>query len=219
MDYIPTEVDGRDAWLGSFAHQLSLTPGEYGQTAASIAGVVSAIDAAHAAWLVANQTATRTADSIASRDALTADAVAQVRVLAKLIKAAPGVSDAALLRLGLRPNSTSRTPIYVPDTRPGLMVLGGVTGSQTLTFNNPDDPTRRGKPFGARSIQVWVCVNAQPVADVAQARLLGNYTRGPIGVAFDAADNGKTATYFARWQGTRGDLSPVSAPVSMTIAA
>ena len=212
-------MDARDAWLGSFAHQLSLTPGEYGQTAASIAGVVGAVDAAHAAWLVANLPGTRTTDSIASRDVLTADAVTEVRVLAKLIKAAPGVSDAALLRLGLRPNSTSRTPIYVPDTQPGLMVVGSTTGSQTLAYSNPADPTRRGKPFGAASIQILVAVAAGPVDDVRQANILGCYTRGPIGVAFDATDKGKTATYFARWQGRRGDVSPVSTPVSMLIAA
>jgi hypothetical protein len=38
-------------------------------------------------------------------------------------------------------------------------------------------------------------------------------------VVFDAEDNGKIATYFARWSSRRGDMSNWSAPASMAIAA
>ena len=47
----------------------------------------------------------------------------------------------------------------------------------------------------------------------------GKFTRNPIAVAFQAADNGKTATYWGRWAGSRGDTSPFSNPVHLGIAA
>jgi len=43
--------------------------------------------------------------------------------------------------------------------------------------------------------------------------------RNPIGVAFQAADNGKMATYFARWANSKGDTGPWSVPFTFGIAA
>jgi hypothetical protein len=53
----------------------------------------------------------------------------------------------------------------------------------------------------------------------ANARLIGDYTRNPVVVAFEHRADGKKATYFARWKGSRGDVGPWSTPVSMRIAA
>ena len=46
-------------------------------------------------------------------------------------------------------------------------------------------------------------------------RLFVNDMRGPL---YSVADNGKQATYFARWAGSRGDTSPWSAPATLAIA-
>ena len=94
-------------------------------------------------------------------------------------------------------------------------------GSQTLRYNDSIDPSKRGGlPAGADCLLLYLAISEGPVADVAQARLAGKFSRNPVGVGFDAADNGKTATYFAQWAGRRnGDVGPMSGPQSMVIAA
>lgn len=51
------------------------------------------------------------------------------------------------------------------------------------------------------------------------AKLVGKFTRNPIGVDFASKDGGKVATYYARWVSRRGETGPWSAPVRMHIAA
>ena len=81
------------------------------------------------------------------------------------------------------------------------------------------DPNKRAKPFGAISLQLFVNVAEEVDPNPDTARFVGNYTKNPIVVAFDHSENGKQATYFARWQGRRGDVGPWSVPVSLAIAA
>ena len=55
--------------------------------------------------------------------------------------------------------------------------------------------------------------------DANDAVFVGNFTKNPIAVAFSPEDDGKCATYFARWQSRCGDTGPWSLPVTMRIAA
>jgi hypothetical protein len=51
------------------------------------------------------------------------------------------------------------------------------------------------------------------------AGFYGAFTKNPVAVGFAGTDDGKMATYFARWASPRGDVGPWSLPVSMRIAA
>ena len=53
-----------------------------------------------------------------------------------------------------------------------------------------------------------------------KAEIIGTYTRGPIGVPYDHADNGKTRDVLGGAGATRGrSAASTPLPVSMTIAA
>ena len=80
----------------------------------------------------------------------------------------------------------------------------------------PDSPA---KPFGATELQLFRTIGTAPATDPEQAQFYGKFTKNPVGVAFQPADNGKQATYFARWASRRGEVGPWSAPVSLAIAA
>jgi hypothetical protein len=58
-----------------------------------------------------------------------------------------------------------------------------------------------------------------PAYDPKQAQFRGTVTRNSVHVGFEPSENGKVATYFARWAGRRGDVGPWSLPVFMRIAA
>ena len=218
-DYIPTTDLGGLAWLTSFARQLAATPDAYGQAPATAADVRRVVDEAARAMEIAAQPATRTGDAVAQKSAAMAQAKARCRRLARMIKAMPGVDSAALLRLGLRPDSAARTPIYAPQTAPLLTIVGATAGTQTVRFADAGRPTRRAKPPGAAHLLLVCRVSEHRCCDPREAEVVGGFSRGPILVSFEAADDAKTATYFARWVGRRGDHGAWSAPVSMTVAA
>jgi hypothetical protein len=64
-----------------------------------------------------------------------------------------------------------------------------------------------------------VAVGTAPTIDPNTATFYGAVTRNPVPVAFNPADNGKQATYFARWADRKGQVGPWSLPVTMAIAA
>ena len=107
----------------------------------------------------------------------------------------------------------------MPTTRPLLGINDALPGSQTLTFRDSDATDRRGRPRGVASLLLLRAVADGPEADVGKAEIFGSYTRGPIGIPYEHADNGKTATYWACWCNPREERGALSMPVSMTIAA
>jgi len=93
--------------------------------------------------------------------------------------------------------------------------------SDDLVVNSPINliNDKKAKPFGAQTVELRVAVTEDGTSDVNLARTYGLFSKNPIGVAFEHADNQKTATYWARWANVRGQAGPWSIPVSMTIAA
>ena len=64
-----------------------------------------------------------------------------------------------------------------------------------------------------------MAVTEEESAPLAQAQFYGKFTRNPIEVDFTEEQDGKVATYYARWASQRGDTGPWSVPVSFRIAA
>jgi hypothetical protein len=60
-------------------------------------------------------------------------------------------------------------------------------------------PDKASRKFGLAKLQLCVAIGDGEARDPEQAKFVGAFTTNPIGVDFDAADDGKQATYFARW--------------------
>jgi hypothetical protein len=142
-----------------------------------------------------------------------------VRPYAQQIKSSRGISNADKSALGLTIDDASSTPVPAPTSSPILAILGATPGMHTLRFADSNTPEKRGKPVGAIGLQLFIAIAAAAVADPGVARLQGFVTRQPYGVPFDSADNGKIATYFARWQTRTGLTGPWSNAISFTVAA
>jgi hypothetical protein len=172
-----------------------------------------------AARAVAVNPATRTVGSIDLKDAKMASALGICRVFYRQIQNNVGVSNDDKLLIGVTPLSTARTKRNCPQTTPGLNAVAATQGAHTLTYFNSVDPNNRSKPFGATEIELFVAIAADEVESAADAKFYRKFTTNPMAVFFTPADKNKTATYFARWAGIRGDVSPFSAGVSLPIAA
>lgn len=191
----------------------------YKTTAAEFAPVVAAVEAFAAAQAVAMNPATKTDGTIAARRASRSAAEVALKPVVMRIKYDATISDQLKLDVGIRPNSTTRRPRPLLDEPPVLTVVGATPGTQTLRYAALDGIEGGKKPDGATAIQVFMKIAEAPIVDPTDAAFYAAYTRNPLAVVFDPADNKKVATYFARWTNPKGQFSPWSAAASMTIAA
>jgi hypothetical protein len=202
-----------------FLGGIAANAGTYQLAAPDVNAIEVAVEAFAAAYAIANNPATRTPVTIATKDEARAEAEEICRQYAIQIKFNAGISDPLKIAIGVRPVNTSRQPINPPASSPLLNVLGATPGSHTVRFADTSTPDSGAKPFGAAQIQLFVAVATSAAVDPGTADFYGAFTRNPIGVSFDAANDGKIATYFARWASLKGDTGPWSLPVSMRIAA
>lgn len=123
------------------------------------------------------------------------------------------------IAIGVRPVNLNRSPISAPASSPALAILSATNGQHHLHFCDSTNVTRRAKPVGAASLQLFVHVGDEPDADPERASFYGAFTTNRVTVDFDHDDGGKYATYFGRWASRRGKVGPWSIAQSMRVAA
>jgi len=218
-DYIPREDAQFRTWATQFAAYISANASAFLLSSAQAASIQSVVDDFDAAYLVATAEATRTKPTIIAKDDARSIAESLCRQYAIIIKETPGISDEDKVAAGVRPVNPNRDPIQCPQTSPIVTIIGNTPSAQTLEYRDPTEPASKAKPFGASELQLFLAIAETENSPLADARFVGKFTRNPIAVEFDEGDNGKFATYYARWASVRGEVGPWSLPVSMAIAA
>ena len=206
-------------WMKHLLAGIAAEPSRYDCSQPDCENLAVVVGNYDRAYTLATGETTRTKPSIDDKDVCRAAAEQTCRQFANLIRNNGGISDSDKIAIGIRPANPDRTPIFAPRSSPLLNVVGATPGSQTVRYADSSTPDSGRKPFGAIQLQLFVVVDEAGSFDPEAGRLVGNFTRNPVGVAFAHADNGKVATYFARWGGRRGDVGPWSLPVAMRIAA
>ena len=206
-------------WMTRFARVLSADPGAYHVPVAAAAEVAGRAAAFEAARVVAVAEPTRTAGNVALKDAARAAAEAVCRRYYTQVKNDPDVDDVLKVKLAVRPVNRRRTRSAAPRGWPVLNTPALGHGFHVLRFSPSDAPSRRGRPDGAASIQLFLAVGDGRAAGPDDARLQGVHTADVLRVRFDPSDDGKVATYFARFAGPRGQPGPWSAPAHARVAA
>lgn len=217
--YIPTREADALIWMQAFASTIQANFATYELTSADATTISNAVQAFADALAIVAEPTTRTPVNVNTKDTLRNAAENLCRQYATQIKYNNGISDASKIAAGVRPVNNSREPIFVPQTSPLVNVTAATPGAHTVRFADSLDPNERKKPFGAASLQLFCFIGDEPTVNEDDAKFIGLFTKNPIAVAFDPDDDGKMATYFARWSGKRGDTGPWSLPVSMRIAA
>ena len=217
-DYIPAEDAEFRTWLESFANGIASKPHVYMLSQAQADSITEVAEDFFQKYATASNVETRTKASIIAKSNSRHVAESLCRMYAMQIKENVGISDEDKVNIGVRPINPSREPIECPQSWPVINVLGNTPGTQTLKYI--DSVTEeKAKPFGATELQLFVAITANPDAPLSEARFYGKFTRNPIAVSFDEGDDGKCATYYARWVSARGEHGPWSLPATMRIAA
>lgn len=218
-DYIPREDAQFSLWAQAFASGISANPALYMLTPAQATFIQNQVNTFVAALLVASNENTRTKPTIAAKDDARSICENTCRQYAIDIKNNEGITDAAKLAIGVRPINPDRNPIECPQTSPLLAILGNTPGSQTIRYADTNTPDSAAKPFGASELQLYLGISTTEPAPFSACQFYGKFTKNPINVEFSEVDDGKMATYYARWASVRGETGPLSLPQSMRIAA
>lgn len=218
-DYIPSPDAEALTWMQTFSGGISASVATYDLVAADATAIDAKVDAFASAHAVAANPATRTPVTVNLKEAARGEAESICRQYAARIKVNAGISDANKIAIGVRPINTDRVPVPPPATSPLLNIVLATPGVQQLRYADSLTPDSGAKPAGAASLQLFVAVGTAAAIDPDAADFRGAFTRNPLAVDFAAADDGKIATYFARWANLKGEVGPWSLPVSMRIAA
>ena len=217
--YIPSRDAELGQWATNFSSLISSSPGTYGLVAGDATTIATYVNAFTTALAVVNNPGTKTKATVAAKDGAKAAMLDIVRPYAQQVRNNAGVSNADKTSLGVRIVDLTKTPVPPPNSSPLLNVLAATPGEHELRYADGNSPDSRSKPLGAIGLQLFVAVAAGSVNDPAVAPFRAFVTRQPYAVSFEPADNGKIATYFARWQNAKGQTGPWSNPISFTIVA
>lgn len=143
------------------------------------------------------------------------DALEQLlRSYLRIIKAAPGVTDAQLAALGFSPDDTSESPQIA--TRPVATVDTGERLRHTIDFRDEATPNIRRRPPGTIGCEIFIKIGGAPPVDDKECDFLTLDTGTPYLAEFNGTDAGKTAHYMLRWR-LKDGTSPWSVTISATI--
>lgn len=202
MASYPPYLPPKDAlfanWLSNFSTLLSGNPTDYGLDAADAVAVAAVNTTFQDAYLVSQDPSTRTAPTVAAKDAARASAEAVVRPYAVQISRNSAVTDQKKADIGVTIPSQVPTPIAAPTVAPDLALIAATHGSMSLSYKAAGS-SGKSKPFGAIGVEIFRSVGTVSATDPAQATYNGTVTKSPFRQSFAAEDAGKVCTFFARF--------------------
>jgi hypothetical protein len=213
--FLPDQDQDLEAWANNFDTRITATPTAFGLVAGDATAFHSLAADFTAKLAAAVNPATRTKVTVAQKDISRAALKAKARSLAKIVNAYPPITNAQRADLGLTIRDTTPTPVPPPATKPLL----AVDPDGTLRLVDETMPDRRGKPSGVRGAVVFTKIDGPAPTDPDDAKFSILATRFRAALPIPGGSNGKTLWVLAQWFNERGELGPVSAVASTTIAA
>jgi hypothetical protein len=224
-DYLPNKDADLMVFGNAFASKVTAAPATYGLVANDATAISAAAADFAAKYATAADEATRTAAAIVAKDAARLTLIAILRAYAMMIKPNRAVSDEAKTDLGIGIYDFNRAPVAAPETRPQINIVAVDLLRHKLLITDSTTPNKKGKPAGAIGLQFFCQVGdtpggvaGAPPSDPQSCRFQAFLSKAAMTMEFSAADAGKKAWYFARWQTGTGKVGPFSQVASMTVA-
>lgn len=204
IPYIPPADALYLSWLTNFATLIAANPAAYGLVAGDAASITAQDVSYSTAYAVAIDPPTRTAPTVAAKDAARAVSEAVVRPYAINIRNNAGISNQAKLDVGVTVPDLTPTPVPAPATAPVLMLVMAQILQHQLQFRDALTPLLKMKPMNVIGCQIYRAIGTVAAVDPSQASYFAVATKTPFLIPFDGADRGKVCTYFARWNTRSG---------------
>lgn len=217
--YIPQRESLLKAFAVNFAALITATPANYALSAGNATTIQDSVDDFVAAYDLANDPTTRTATTVANKDATRVFMLQIIRPFAQQIRNNGGVSNELKVGLGLTIRDTVPTPVATPVTQPLLSIIAATPLNHTLRFADAATPDKRSKPFGVKFLELLRWIGPNPPTDYELWPLANLSTKNPVSSDFASSDAAKLCQYVGRWVTGRGLKGPWSAVVSMGVVA
>ena len=219
-DYLPTKESELKTFALNFATLIKATPADYGLVAADGTELDRVAQDYADKYDLAYNPATRTEATVDAKDSARITLTEVLRGYAIQIKSNRELTDQAKINLGIGVYDFTHTPIPAPSTRPLVEVVKVDVRRHELRFADSTTPDKKAKPTGVLGLQLFYHVgeaSAGAPTDPLASRFHAFITRSTLKLDFSAADAGKTAWYYARWQTATGLTGPWSVVISMPI--
>jgi hypothetical protein len=225
VSYLPSKEAELKVFVQNFAALIVAVPATYGLVANDGTAIDAAVQAYADAFDAAQNPATRTAAALVTKNAAKSTVIAIVRGYAMMIKTNRAVMDEAKTNLGIGVYDFQRTAVPAPISFPVLKLMGATPLRHELRWNDSGAPDSKARPAGVVGLQLFCQVGdtpggspGAPPNDPLASRFRCFTTKQPYRMELAAADEGKKAFYYARWQTATGLTGPFSQVVSMTVA-
>jgi hypothetical protein len=217
--YMPRKDADALAWMQAFSRGLADRPGVFPVTPGEVAAVDESVGRFAAAMAVASDPTRRTTVAVTLKDAARLAAEDACRPIYARIRLDKSVDDTDKIAIGVRPVKTAYARLAAPDTAP-ILAQGELSWSAyEINYRTSHGVSGRAKPAGATALQVFRAIGDGPATSIEQAAYFRSVSRSPMRVEYTSADNGKTATYFARRVTRKGETGPWSAPLSVRVVS
>jgi hypothetical protein len=208
-------------WSANFATKISVAPEMFGLSAAQAAeyGTRNAMYlAATTALMTARAQGTRSEAMTAARDAAKAPLLSYGRQLYAIISANDAVSNADKAGLGIHVRSGGPSPIPAPAACPRVGIVSVAARTVSVSIDDGTGAPRPRKLAGAIHAFVYTHVGESYPSNPAVWQFNGVATRASRQIAFpDTVPNGAQVWVRAAWVNRRGQIGPLSAPVTTNL--
>jgi hypothetical protein len=217
-DFLPERQAELLHWSRAFRQQIVAQPTMFGLTAEQAAWYATLDDAFAHELKLAREPTTRTPVQIKKKDEAKKALKAGARMLARIVRATPGITNTQRVQLGLTVRDEELTPAARPSSAPEVVLLPSSGRTVRVRVRDTAAPDRRGKPDGFAGAAVFSYVGDKPATRMADWTFEGNMTRPVFAIDFDSAvPAGARVWIAAMWYNTRGQTGPASDAKSVRV--
>lgn len=220
MGYLPRRESELLTWAQHFDATLATSAGTYNLSAGQAAAFNALFTAFQNAYMTATNPPTRTTPAIAAKKTAKQAMVngpGGIRELARLIQAAPSVTDQEKLDIGLPIHDTEPSPVPPPTIAPEIDFM--MTGTRTIRIRlHNEKALNRKKPVGVKGALVFSYTGETPPADINLWKFETNTTKVIIEIQPPVTvTSGTTVWFTAFWYNPRAQSGPATTPVSTVV--
>ena len=216
-DFFPRRLADVLSWARNFAATIQSDPERYSLSPEQSAQYALKLEAFATLYQAAHDPTTRTRGVISARNDALAALEAETRLLARIVRAAPAVTRAMRIDLGLSTSDGGGkgAPTQAPDHAPNIAAAAIIGRTVSLRLRDASS-LRKGRPAGVAGALIYTHVGEQPPADLREWRSNGVTTRTTAEITFEATvPAGAKVWVSACWFSPRGLSGPAAMPASV----
>lgn len=218
-DFLPRRDRDFLAFALNFNTQIGEDPASFGLSVEDAQAYADAFNSFADVYAQTRSNSARTPMSIMLKDESRASLTQLTRELARIVRAARGVTDAKRMSLGLGAAGPSRRAVPAPTSSPVVWLTAMDSNRVYVRLNDSVEKDRSGKPTDVASAMIYTAVGDAFPTDAAAWRFQMSTARTRFTIEFNAENAPGTRVWVvACWVNARQQQGPMGKAVSLRLA-